>query len=654
MKGSFVWVLAGLLALLLAACAALGPAATEAEGEAPEAVVESPAEPAEPAAPVAEKEAPEDSDASEASEVKSAASEAEPPAEAAKTRDSAAESALGVLGELDFVADITEPIEVAEAFEGLGIPGGAAPPAAAPRSAAPRAAPASSGLKAGFADDNRQFNYYLGFLTEFGPQVEHLPLDVSERILLRVKDSGGKPLSNAALEISAGGRLLCKGTSYADGGFLFFPSLYGAETRYQVKATVDQVTRTLWVDRNGPREQTLAFPSSRAAADSVPLDLLFILDTTGSMGEEIERLKATIEIINLNLSALAARPRLRYGLVLYKDRGDEYVTRVVPLTADLDAFQAALNEVEADGGGDTPEDLQSALREAMALEWNTRGVRLSFVITDAPPHLDYPQEYTYLRAAEEARTRGIRLYTVGTGGLELTGEFILRQLSQQTGAKYIFLTYGETGESEGGRPGSVSHHTGANFQTDKLEAIIIRFAKEELAYLTDQPLEEAEDYFQAQKLEEERKEETLGTLFSMAVSQLIDYSSFRIPPATPASVLPISPARSELSLTAEYFSEQLILTCGADQAIRSAFRMVERADLQKLLEEMELQLSGLSEDADAARVGRLLGADLLIAGSLYEKQKGYELFLKLLRVETGEILSVTKALLDRGLGLDAD
>jgi Mg-chelatase subunit ChlD len=628
MKQTMHWVLLGALVLLFSACAAAPPALPELSGgegtpESGEAPAEADAE-----APRADVPAPEKTEAE--------SRPAEKSAEAAETRDSDIADSGEVLG---FIAEAVEE------------PG---PAAAAPRSAAARSTPGSSGLKAGFADDNRQFNYYINFLSEYGPRVEHLDLDISERIVLRVEDADGRSLPNAALAISAGGKLLCEGTSYADGGFLFFPSQYGEETRYRVTATHNQVTRSLWVDRQGPRQETLRFPAPRAIAGSVPLDLLFILDTTGSMGEEIQRLKATIEIINLNLSSLAVRPQVRYGLVLYKDRGDEYVTRVVPLTADLAGFQAELNEVEADGGGDTPEDLQSALEEAMALDWNEQGIRLSFVITDAPPHLNYGQDYTYLRAVEEARARGIRIYTVGTGGLDLMGEFILRQLSQQTGARYIFLTYGETAESEGGQPGSVSHHTGANYQTDKLEAIIIRFAKEELSFLTDEPLETGEEYFQAQKLEEERKEETLSNLFSMAVAQLIDYSSFGIAPATPASVLPISPAGSGLALTAEYFSEQLILTCGAEESIKKVLRMVERADLQKILEEMELQLSGLAEGAGAAEVGRILGADLLLAGTLYEKKSGYELFLKLLRVETGEILSVTKAVLDRGLGLEAD
>jgi len=242
---------------------------------------------------------------------------------------------------------------------------------------------------------------------------------------------------------------------------------------------------------------------------------------------------------------------------------------------------------------------------------------------------------------------------VGTGGLDLLGEVVLRQIAQYTSAKYIFLTYGETGESEGGAPGSVSHHTGANYQTDKLEAIIIRFAKEELSHISDQPLEAEEEYFSADKIGGEQREETLNKLFSMAISQLIDYSSVRIARGTAAAVLPLSPAQRGLDLNSEYFTEQLILSFGQNEQFRELFRIVERKDLQLILAELELQLSDLAEEQGAAQVGELMGAELLIIGKLYSTAKGYELFLKLLRVETGEVLSVTKAILDTALGLEA-
>ncbi len=134
-------------------------------------------------------------------------------------------------------------------------------------------------------------------------------------------------------------------------------------------------------------------------------------------------------------------------MVLYKDRGDEYRTRVVPFTEDLAQFQAALARVEADGGGDTPEDLEAALGRAIrGVQWSPDGIRLAFVITDAPAHLDeYRPAYTYVDAVHDARRLGIKFFSVGTGGLPLEGELLLRQVAQYTYGKYIFLTYGEKG-----------------------------------------------------------------------------------------------------------------------------------------------------------------------------------------------------------------
>jgi Mg-chelatase subunit ChlD len=514
--------------------------------------------------------------------------------------------------------------------------------------------PQASGLKAGFADDNKQFNYFVQFIDEYGPKVNYIPMPIEERIILSVQDSEGKSIPNAEVRVyGAQGEILSRGVTYADGSFLLFPAAYGAEQSYNVDIVYNQQRQRIYLDRFGRREIAVAFDMPRAPLSRVPLDMLFVLDTTGSMGEEIQRLKTTIELINLNLSSLSTRPRVRFGMVLYKDRGDEYITEMFPFTEDLKAFQSSLDRVDASGGGDTPEDLQAALQEAMKMSWNRGGVRLAFIVTDAPPHLDYGQDYTYARAAAQAKEKGIKFFSVGTGGLDLLGEVVLRQIAQYTSAKYIFLTYGETGESEGGAPGSVSHHTGANYQTDKLEAIIIRFAKEELSHISDQPIEEEEEYFTAEKIGEEQREETLNKLFSMAISQLIDYSSVRIDRGTAAAVLPLSPAQSGLDLNSEYFTEQLILSFGKNEQFRELFRIVERKDLQSILAELELQLSDLAEEQGAVRVGELMGAELLITGKLYSTAKGYELFLKLLRVETGEVLSVTKAIIDTDLGLEA-
>jgi len=366
------------------------------------------------------------------------------------------------------------------------------------------------------------------------------------------------------------------------------------------------------------------------------------------MGEEIDQLKRTIAVIYRNLASVRPRPRIRFGMVLYRDREDDYVTKVVPLTADLGKFQAALAEVEAGGGGDNPEDLQRALDDSLhKIKWAPGGVRLGFVVTDAPPHLYRNQGFTYVKSALEARRRAIKFYTIGTGGLSLDGEYVLRQIAQLTRGRYIFLTYGnETGDNEGGRVGSVSHHTGGNFRTDKLEAIVIRFAREELSHLTKISVSPLEEYWGARPVKFETSQETLQKLFGQAAGQLVSYSSFRIKGGAPTAVLPILASEPADDSTAKYFSEQLTMAISRNKS----FALVERERVKAVLAELARQRSGLYDEEQAAKIGRLSGAQFLIVGKLLRRPKGYSLFLKMVRVETAEILSVAEARIDGELG----
>jgi len=506
-----------------------------------------------------------------------------------------------------------------------------------------------SGLKAGFADDNKQFNYFVNFINSYKDKVPYYPINISERIVFYCRDVSGKSIPNALVKVYSGKKLLTTGKTYADGSFMFYPSEYNAKyTTYTLTFEAVNVKAEITIDRQGKREHVVTLQTQRPQYNNVPLDILFVFDTTGSMGEEIARLKKTIEIINLNISSLSTKPDVRFGMVLYKDKGDKYVTKIIPLTADLEKFQKELALVTAGGGGDGPEDLQSALEDAVKkIQWNTGGIRLAFIISDAEPHLDYGQTYTYVDAAHDAKKEAIKFYSIGTGGLPLAGEFVLRQISQYTQGRYIFLTYGERGESEGGKEGSVSHHTGANFQTDKLESIIIRFTKEELAYLTNQPLEEGEGYFDARKVEDETNEQTLQKLFDMAIAQLIDYSAINIPDKQPTAVLPVKTSDAALATNAEYFTEQISMALGKNKV----FTQVERKNMQQILNEIGLGQTGIVDEAGAAKAGKLLGAKLLITGALYKKNANYEIFLKLIRVESAEVLSATKAIIDKNLGV---
>src|SRR4029078_1105742 len=95
------------------------------------------------------------------------------------------------------------------------------------------------------------------------------------------------------------------------------------------------------------------------------LEMVFVLDTTGSMGGLIDGAKQRIWGIVNDVMQTPAKPNVGVGLVAYRDHGDSYVTQVLPLTNDLDKVYTTLMEYRANGGGDGPEDVRQALSDGV-------------------------------------------------------------------------------------------------------------------------------------------------------------------------------------------------------------------------------------------------------------------------------------------------
>lgn len=155
-----------------------------------------------------------------------------------------------------------------------------------------------------------------------------------------------------------------------------------------------------------------------AAAESV-IDVVFVLDTTGSMSGLIEGAKQKIWSIANTVATAQPRPVIRMGLVGYRDRGDAYITKLMPLTDDLDAVYAELMKFEAGGGGDSPESVNQALQEGVTLQpWSEdpRALKLVYLVGDAPPHMDYDQDIRYHETCSNAASKGIIINTIQCGG----------------------------------------------------------------------------------------------------------------------------------------------------------------------------------------------------------------------------------------------
>jgi Mg-chelatase subunit ChlD len=148
------------------------------------------------------------------------------------------------------------------------------------------------------------------------------------------------------------------------------------------------------------------------------IDVVFVLDTTGSMSGLIGAAKEKIWSIASSMASAQPAPIIRMGLVGYRDRGDEYVTRVVDLSGDIDTMYATLMQFTANGGGDGPESVNQALYEAVnSMSWtpDANAYKVIFLVGDAPPHMDYQDDVKYPRSLAMAADKGIVVNTIQCG-----------------------------------------------------------------------------------------------------------------------------------------------------------------------------------------------------------------------------------------------
>ena len=149
------------------------------------------------------------------------------------------------------------------------------------------------------------------------------------------------------------------------------------------------------------------------------VDVVFVLDTTGSMGGLIQTAKEKIWSIATTMASAQQTPEIRIGLVAYRDKGDAYVTKVVDLNDDLDSVYATLMDFEANGGGDTPESVNKALYDAVHdMSWSQQdqAYQVIFLVGDAPPHMDY-NEVRYPEIVASALEKGIVVNTIQCGAI---------------------------------------------------------------------------------------------------------------------------------------------------------------------------------------------------------------------------------------------
>lgn len=338
-------------------------------------------------------------------------------------------------------------------------------------------------VTAGVVDDNADFTAFRQFLQRH-EEANTLGRDVSVRQRLQVVDTQGRPVPDAEVAVTArnGARMWAR--TDAGGQVWIHPNAFddrdSASYQVQVRRAGKTVTSAL---QRGQKNAVQVVVADAPLPARAKLDLVFMVDATGSMADEIDKLRDSLQGIVRDIAQLPSNPDICLGLVTYRDRGDEYFVRGWDLSNNVAGFQNVLDGVRANGGGDYPEAMNEAFDHAVqAMNWRGASTtRLLVSLADAPPHMDYPQP-RYEQTMLAALGKGIKVLSVAASGQDTTGEIAQRQIAQYTGGRFIFLTYKDASDSSSG-PGSETVHEVENYSVDTLDKLVVKLVREELAQL---------------------------------------------------------------------------------------------------------------------------------------------------------------------------
>jgi len=227
-------------------------------------------------------------------------------------------------------------------------------------------------------------------------------------------------------------------TAYSDNAGkaeLWLNAFEKGEIAHSIAADGQKVTDIKTIDEGS---NTLRLSTDCATADR--MDIVFAVDGTSSMSDEILYLKSELLDVISRIRETNEDIDYRVGSVFYRDHRDEYLTRTSPLSSDESQLIEFVKAQYASGGGDYPEAVDAALEETLAFDWRPDALKIAFLILDAPPHEDEETMARIRRQIAEASQKGIKLIPITASGIGRETEFLMKFMAMMTNGTYVFIT----------------------------------------------------------------------------------------------------------------------------------------------------------------------------------------------------------------------
>ena len=341
-------------------------------------------------------------------------------------------------------------------------------------------------VTAGEWRDLEHWQFWSGLMQgdEFGDKTDYWKFFTNNRVAVKVTKPNGQPAVGVAVELLRNGTAQWQAITDNHGEAECWIGLY-----QQTTTTSDELTLTLdgrlmeghpalceW-DSMATQITVNHYTITRPSAETRQADIAFIVDATGSMGDEINFLKSDLLDIIDKVSAVHPETTIRTAALFYRDEGDDYLTRHSNFNNDVSQTAQFVSQQQAEGGGDYPEAVHSALEHMLQdLSWDSNArSRIAFLILDAPAHYETGIISSLQRSVQQCAKLGIRLIPVAASGVDKNTEFMLRFFAVSTGGTYVFLT------NDSGVGNDHIAATVGDYEVEQLNNLLIRL----ISYYTE-------------------------------------------------------------------------------------------------------------------------------------------------------------------------
>ena len=299
----------------------------------------------------------------------------------------------------------------------------------------------------------------------------------TNKIDVVLKDKNDNPLPLADVSLYSNQTLIYEAVSNAKGISYLYHNLeeyegFDVKIQYEEQEYLFNVSE---LNENNSYE----FKVDVERVESKNVDIVFFVDTTGSMGDELTYIKQELVSIIDTIGEYDSSYSINVGLCFYRDQNDAYVTKTFDFENDINKVLFNLEAQRVAGGGDYEEALQDGLKEVNRLSWREDSTKLVYHFFDAPSHdRDFDTVYEeYYKLA----SKGIRYIPVASSGLNKIGEYIAREGSLLTGGTYTSLT-----DDSGIGGGHIEITTPSDTVVEYLNDMIVRLTIE---FITGQDIE---------------------------------------------------------------------------------------------------------------------------------------------------------------------